>query len=233
MLKHDLIFRNPLNALKHEEKTMLLPGEYGAVLARAGVGKTAFLVQLSLYSLLQNKNVLHISLNEPIRKVTLWYKEVFQSLIHEYQVKHINHLWDAIIPHRFIMSFQVEGFSASKLEERLTDLVEQKIFLPQMIIIDGYPFETSPIDELLRLKSLAETYSAPVWFAVRTHRAETGTPDGIPSSLASAVPYFQFVIQLQPQGDEILVKVLKGMPTQTEYEQLFLDPATMLIKNRT
>jgi ATP/maltotriose-dependent transcriptional regulator MalT len=42
------------------------------VLAPAGVGKTAFLVQLALNAMLQEKNVLHISLDEPVTKVSLW-----------------------------------------------------------------------------------------------------------------------------------------------------------------
>ena len=48
----------------------ILPqGGFGAVLARAGVGKTALLVQLALNTMLRDKNVLHISLNDPVNKV--------------------------------------------------------------------------------------------------------------------------------------------------------------------
>ena len=48
MLKKDLILRNPLRVMGHENDDILDTGQFGAVLARAGVGKTAFLVQLSL-----------------------------------------------------------------------------------------------------------------------------------------------------------------------------------------
>ena len=49
--------------------------------------------------------------------------------------------WDKIQPYRFIMTFKVEGFSAPKLEERLTDLMEQNIFKPHTVIIDGFKFD--------------------------------------------------------------------------------------------
>ena len=62
MLKQDLILRNPLRLLGKENEDIIRPGNFGAVLARHGVGKTAMVIQLSLNSLLQQKNVLHISL---------------------------------------------------------------------------------------------------------------------------------------------------------------------------
>ncbi|MBW2600630.1 MAG: cytoplasmic protein, partial [Deltaproteobacteria bacterium] len=43
MLKKDLILRNPLRLIGYEGDDILSDGQFGAVLARAGVGKTAFL----------------------------------------------------------------------------------------------------------------------------------------------------------------------------------------------
>jgi hypothetical protein len=124
MLKKDLILRNPLRVMGYENDDILNAGEFGAVLARAGVGKTAFLVQLSLNALLRGKNVLHISLEDPVNKVSLWYQEVFNLIAEQYQVDQINQVWESLLPHRFIMTFRVEGFSVPKLEERLSDLMD-------------------------------------------------------------------------------------------------------------
>ncbi len=77
MLKKDLTLRNPIRLLGKENQDILPKGGFGAVLARAGVGKTAIMVQLSLETLLRGKNVLHVSLSDPVNKVSLWYKEVF------------------------------------------------------------------------------------------------------------------------------------------------------------
>jgi len=80
MLIKELVQQNPLRLMIKETEGLPSEGGFGAVLARAGVGKTAFLVQLALNHLLRDINVLHISLDDPVNKVSLWYKEVFQHL---------------------------------------------------------------------------------------------------------------------------------------------------------
>ena len=69
MLKKELRLQNPLRFMERENEDILPEGGLGAVIARAGVGKTAILVQLALNTLLKGKNVLHISLNDPVKKV--------------------------------------------------------------------------------------------------------------------------------------------------------------------
>lgn len=231
MLKKDLILRNPLRLMGHETDDILPDGGFAAVLARAGVGKTALLVQLALNSLLRDKNVLHISLDDPVEKVCLWYEEVFRNIANQYKVKQINRLWETILPHRFIMTFKVEGFSVPKLEERLTDLTEQDIFIPHMILIDGLPFDESIRKPLSDLKTLAKNNSMHVWFTVRTHRHEEPGPDGIPAQLINVADLFEVAIQLQPERKEIHVRALKGKSANSDHPALLLDPATMLIKD--
>ncbi len=232
MLKKDLILRNPLRLMGHENEDILAEGEFGAVLARAGVGKTAFLVQLALNSLLRDVHVLHISLNEPVKKVVLWYQEVFRNMADQYNVEQMDRLWEATLPKRFIMTFKVEGFSVPKLEERLTDLTEQGIFNPKMVLIDGLPFDESATESLSSLKALSKKHGMHVWFAVRTHREDKPGSDGIPVPLQGVVDLFEVAIQLQPEGKEIHVRALKGGASSSEHPVLFLDPSTMLIKDR-
>jgi hypothetical protein len=232
MLKKDLIMRNPLRVMGYENDDILNAGEFGAVLARAGVGKTAFLVQLSLNALLRGKNVLHISLEDPVNKVSLWYQEVFNLIAEQYKVDQINQLWESLLPHRFIMTFRVEGFSVPKLEERLSDLMEQKIFSPQMMIVDGFPFDESVHQSLTEFKDLLNNHQMPAWFTIRTHRHEDPGSDGIPMRLAQLSNLFEIAIQLLPVGKEIHVKAVKGAESFSEHLDLRLDPSTMLIKNK-
>lgn len=230
MLKKDLILRNPLRLFGHESADILNSGGFGAVLARAGVGKTALMVQLSLNTLLQTKNVLHISLNDPINKVTLWYKEVFNLISRQYGIHQVNELWDVLLPHRFIMTFKVEGFSVPKLEERLNDLMEQNIFTPQMVIIDGFPFVEPKRNELSDLKRFTQAHAMHVWFTVRTHRHEAHEPDGMPLSFVPVSDLFDIVLKLQPEGDEVPIHILKGGNIPPDHSPLLLDPSTMLIR---
>ncbi len=229
MLKNDLILRNPLRLMDQENDDILAAGEFGAVLARAGVGKTAFLVQLSLNALLRGKNVLHISLTDPVNKVSLWYKEVFGLIAEQYQVDQINQIWESVLPHRFIMTFRVEGFSVPKLQERLADLTEQNIFSPQMIIVDGFPFDDAVHQSLSDFKKMIEQQGIHSWFTVRTHRHEEPEADGTPQQLANVADLFKIAIQLVPEGKDIHVRALKGGDSFSRHLDLRLDPSTMLL----
>ncbi len=175
MLKKELLLQNPLRFMERENEDILPEGGLGVVLARAGVGKTAILVQLALNTLLKGKNVLHISLNDPVKKVGLWYKEVFRHLTKPYDTRETNQLWESILPHRFIMTFRVEGFTSSKLEERLTDLEEQNIFSPQMIFIDGFQIDDTARTSLSDLKDLAKKHSLYVCLTIKTTGIVSGS----------------------------------------------------------
>ena len=230
MWKQDLILRNPLRLLGHENEDIIAPGQFGAVLARAGVGKTALIIQIALNTMLRSKNVLHISLNEPVGKVNLWYQEVLVRLAQQYQVPHLDQLWDAIVSHRFIMTFQVEGFSAPKLEERLTDLTMQKIFTPDILLIDGQPFDQEGPAVLKELKALAARLNLPMWFTITTHRHEAPAQDGLPVQLSAVQELFEVAIALQPKEETVHIKAIKGCSLSDAQPPLVLDPATLLIQ---
>lgn len=230
MLIQKLIQQNPLRLMGKNIEDLPVEGGFSAVLARAGVGKTAFLVQLALNNLLRDINVLHISLHDPVNKVSLWYKEVFQHLTKSYDPKEVNQVWETILPKRFIMTFKVEGFSVPRLEERLTDLKEQNIFSPQIVFVDGLPFKDNIRKTLSEFKVLAKNHSLHVWFTVVTHRHEQPGPNNMPTQLSAVEDLFDVAIQLQPIDKEIHVKPIKGGPTDSDRPVLLLDPSTMLVK---
>jgi hypothetical protein len=233
MLKNDLIMRNPLRRMGSETDDVIPEGGFGAVLAHAGVGKTALLVQLALNAMLRNRHVLHISLNDPVGKVGLWYQELFHHLAKESQVQQGHQLWEAILPHRFILTFKVEGFSVPRLEERLTDLMAQDIFHPQMIIMDGLRFDESGRQPLCDLKAMAVRHGMRIWFTVNTHRHEQPGPDGLPVQLLHVADLFDIALELQPKGSEIHIRPLKGSPPAADGLPLLLDPSTMLINDNS
>lgn len=236
MLKKDLIFRNPLRTIGGEADNMPPAGGFGAVSARAGVGKTALMVQLALDSLLRGRNVLHISLSDPVKKVCLWYEEVFRNIARLYDIGQMEPLWETILPHRLIMAFHAEGFSAERLEERLVELTEQDIFLPRMILVDGLPFGEGVRPTLEAFQALARSYELPVWFTVKTHRHQPPGPDGLPVPLKDVSDLFHVAFELQPVGKEIEIRPLIGLGAEKVGETtlpVILDPATMLIKDHT
>jgi len=230
MMKKDLLLRNPLHQLGLASEDSLPDGAFGAVLARAGIGKTAFLVQIALHTMLRDRNVLHISLEDPVDKVTLWYREVFNLLAEKRQVQDSGPLWDDLLPHRFIMTFKVEGFSVPKLKERMTDLLEQNIFHPHTLIVDGMPFDANVRSQIEDLKRLSLETGVRCWFTVRTHRHEAPMEDGMPPQVYSLRDLFEVAVQLLPDGKDIHIRILKGLEASARNSAARFDPATMLIK---
>lgn len=222
-----------MRGLFDDQRILLANGEFGAVLARAGVGKTAFIVQIALNSLLQHKNVLHVSLGEPVQKVSLWYEEVFRRIGESYDSTIIQNTWETILTHRFIMTFQMEHFGVSKLNERIADLTEQAIFHPQIVLIDGMDFDDSPEDVMTELRPLAKQWGVGVWFTALIHRSK-GTPDNrLPKPPNTVVDLFDTAVQLDPDDKTIHVRMLKSPRSETDQSGLSLDPATMLIRDQS
>lgn len=228
MIKQEMTIRNTLRQLGFESEEILPPGGFGAVLARAGVGKTAFLVQLALNGLLNEKKVLHISLNDPVDKVSVWYNELFRLLAAGDQRVNKAAYLESLLPNRFIMTFRVEGFSVPKLEERLNDLTEQGIFTPSIMIIDGLNFEETRISDIKDLKEMAEKRGMQVWFTVQTHRHEEVDVKGLPPSFAPFADLFEIIMELKPEHADVHINVLRG--GKAEHESILLDPTTMLIR---
>ncbi len=226
MLKKELILQNPLRLLGHDSDDILADGGFGVVMARAGVGKTAIGVQLAVNSQLRHQNVLHIALNDPVQKVCLWYDEVLKNLIEKYEVSHEERLWETVLPHRFIMTFKVETFSVPILEERLNDLIEQGIFVPKMILVDGFPFEGDDRTQLEDLKALSKELGFHVWFTMTTHRHVQPGPDGLPPTFSRVEDLFEVAIQLIPEDKSVKVKALKGLPGKSTLQ---LDPSSLLL----
>ncbi len=229
MLKKDMLRRNPLRLMGYEEEDILAPGAFGALMARAGVGKTAFLVQLALDKMMRERNVLHVTMGVPVEKVCLWYEEVFRNMAGQAGAGQLDPYWDDILPKRFLMTFKADVFSAARLEERITDLTEQGIFYPQLLLVDGLNFTDAGRSALEEVKQLAETHRLAVWFTVRTHRHEEPGEDGMPVQMQGVTDLFDVAIELRPNGKDIHVRARKGGPEKTT--AVVLDPSTMLVKN--
>ena len=230
MLKKEIIYRNPLVKLGYEQEDILQNGGLGAVMAHAGVGKTALLVQVALNIMIREEPVLHVSLQDAVSKVDLWYREMFHNIAASFTEQEIQEYWDKIQPYRFIMTFRVESFSVPTLEERMTDLLQQNIFKPHTVIIDGLRFDQAGRGQLLLLKELAKKYAMRIWFTVHAHRHEHPADNGLPVSFLHVADLFDVIVQLDAKGDEVYIKALKGQSSDAKQHSLLLDPATMLIK---
>lgn len=229
-IREEQIREKLLESLAGKAEGLLEAGRFGAVFAHAGIGKTALMVQLAIRSMLRGKNVLHVSLHDPVQKVALWYEELFQDAARRQGMAGAQRLWESLVPHRFIMTFRVDGFSVPRLAERLEDLAAQGIFRPEMVIIDGFPFEETSLEALADLKKMAGQGGFYGWFTVHTHRYETPEADGIPQRLKPVSSLFDVVLEMTPDKERIRIRSLKGAGLTLEGGSLLLDPSSMLIR---
>ncbi|NQU03535.1 MAG: hypothetical protein HQ589_05245 [Syntrophaceae bacterium] len=128
------------------------------------------------------------------------------------------------------MTFRKTSFSVPKFKERLTDLTEQEIFTPDLLIIDGLTFDETVRGKLIALKELAQKQAFHVWFSVNTHRHEEKDEKGIPLSFSQAEDLFDVALKLKPEGTATHIETLKGMEENFETTPVVLDAPSMLIK---
>ena len=229
MTENKPVPQNPLKLLGLDSDDIFEDGGFGVIFARAGVGKTSFLVQLGLNAMLNGKKALHISLKDPVAKVNLWYKEVFRDAMNSYVETADKTLFETIQSRRFIMTFKADEFGAARLEERIAELADQNIFAPDMILIDGMSFDGDVTELLAGLKAMAKKRAVPVWFTMQTHRSEEDGKDEALIPFSELSDLFDVAVQLYPEDKNIHVKCLKGSASNTR-SHVLLDPATMLIK---
>jgi len=197
-------------------------GGLGVVCARAGVGKTAFLVQIALNTMLQERKVLHISLHDSVEKIGLWYREVLSNLAANRASHASDRYMERLLPNRFIMNYRADGFTTALLEDRMTDIISQNVFEPNMVILDGWEFSGEYRQSLEDLKRIAQEQSLCFWLTLRTHRHQAPSLSGIED-------LFTVILQLDPEGKEIHVNCIKGQPAGSPTRQMMLDPSTMLV----
>lgn len=231
MQKEDLIRNNPLRILNPLSAESLPDHRMGLVMARAGLGKTAILVQIAMDSLLRGQKVLHVSVGEDLDKAKAWYDDMFNYISEGSQLENTAEVEHELMRNRMIMTFKESAFSRPKLEERLNDLVFQNIFRPDIVVVDGYDFTEAEYDSIMDLKEMMAAMNVQVWFSALRHRDdERLSAAGVPAPCHEIDGLFDTVIILQPQQDAILLDIVKDEYDSAAGKVLNLDPSTMMVQ---
>jgi hypothetical protein len=226
-----LVQQNPLRVLNMSKEQ----NQMGLVMARAGLGKTALLVQIALDAILRGKRVIHVSIGESIDKTKTWYGDILQLILQEHSVTRPHELIDMVARHRMIMTFKVAAFTRSRLEERLNDLVLQDIFRPNILIVDGFDFVKTSREDLEDIKNLLESMNMQAWFSAICHREDPRiSPTGVPAPCHEIDDLFDMIVLLKPQPSaSIQLDIIRNYGEQVEGgKSLSLDPTTMMVKER-
>ncbi|MCG8635208.1 MAG: hypothetical protein MI863_15355 [Desulfobacterales bacterium] len=227
MLKKDLILRSPAEMAIGVEN--ITDGRFGAVLSRAGVGKTSFLVQIALTQLLSDEKILHISLSDSMEKINLRYDEAYTNLVDS--IGYVDpqkavRLWDAVKNNKVGISYTEATFDVEKIRDYLKSFKKADLALPTVLVIDGLDFDSDLSDILEHLNQINKEFSIFIWLSMQSHREEPLSHDGFPVQLATHETQIDKAIFLMPVENKIEAVVLKdGDKTDQRFT---LDPATMM-----
>jgi len=229
MGKDNLISGNPLRVLGLDNKTEEGTQSLGLVMSRAGLGKTAILVQIALDAMLRGRKVLHVAIGETIEKTRERYDDILAKMVDDLSTEDATEL----SRQRMIMTFKENAFSRGMLEERLKDLIEQDVFKPECLIIDGYDFDGNGREHLEDLKKLmANLGISVIWFSAVCHREDPRiSADGVPAPCHTIDDLFEVILLINPQDDVMKLDILRCAYCEVEPgTTLLLDPSTMLLQ---
>jgi hypothetical protein len=231
MLKKDLILKNPLRAWEPDTGRNTATPRMGLVVAPRGSGKTAVLVQFALDSLLRGNRVIHVSIGQSLEKTKEWYEDLFQELSRSYKLEHVGEVHSEIAANRLIMTFNTGSFSPAKLEERLKDLIEQDIFRPQSLVIDGFSFEDAGEAQVRSLRELVHERKLHAWFSgVRGGGEPRVSASGVPAPCDRFESLFDSILLLDPGANGLAMRTLKSdVAASKDHPAIRLDPTTFLV----
>ncbi len=233
MGKKNLVMNNPLRVLGLEKKVQEKGAGMGLVMASAGLGKTAILVQIALDSMLWGDKVLHVSIGEGFDKTRAWYDDILALMAVGEKSESFHSTVAEIMPNRMIMTFKEAGFNQAKLEERLDDLVQQNIYKPVCLIIDGYDFSAGNHADLEEFKEFMVRHGLKmIWFSATTHRDDDRrSAAGVPAPCHEIDDLFDVVLLIAPKDEAVNLKIIKCNNCAVDPgTSLTLDPSTMLIQ---
>lgn len=222
--------RSPLRVLEQSMRGGLGRGNIGVVVARHGVGKTAFLVGVALDDLLRGTKVLHVSLEQPVDRVLVHYDEIFANLLRGRPLEDPWQVRLGVERNRRIHSYLGGSFSTDSLRQALAFKREHGDFVPATILIEGFEFEKAGPQEMEALREIAVECSAELWMSAVTHR-ESGTDDrGVPEPVAHLADRIDVILKMAYEARVVRIGLLKDHDNPDVSDlRLALDPTTLLL----
>jgi hypothetical protein len=194
----------------------LQPGSMGVVMARAGVGKTACLVQIALDRLLSNQPVFHVALGQTVEHVHAWYDALFDDRANATGLEDAARVRAEVGRHRLIAAFGDHGLGVERVEKALAVFTTHMSFQPRVLLVDGFEWEKGSLvknaAELGALKAMARRLGAVLWMTAQTHREVTGHhPIGLCAPCESYGELIDVALFLEGKGEVVDVRVLKAV----------------------
>jgi len=213
MYVNEVNANSPIRILERYHQGGLSGGELGVVMARAGVGKTAFLVQVGLDDAMREQSVLHVALGQDLEHVQSWYDALFDDMAQVTSLADREQVRALVKKNRVIQASADATFSHEHLDE-IVDLYGLADFTPAVILIDGLDWEEGAVDqrasELRALKLIAKRLGAVLWLSAQTHRDVTPAhPTELIPPCAEHRELIDAAVFLEPEGTHVSIRLLK------------------------
>jgi predicted ATP-dependent serine protease len=224
--------RSPLRVFEQSIHGGLGKGNLGVVMSRAGIGKTAFLIDVAIDDLLQERRVLHVTLEDTVERLRDFYDTLFAEL------RRVIRLADPLRAHllmernRMIHAYRGGELSVEKLRKNAEFLRDHAHFEPEVIILDGVDFQRTSNEELSGLKSLAQERDIEVWLSARSDRSRPPRdPRGVDEQVIRFGDFISVMVLLHPEEEGvIMLQLLKDHENENvAHLKMKLDPTTMLL----
>jgi hypothetical protein len=211
MIRQEAILQSPLRILDRSIRGGLGKGHLGVIMAPAGVGKSACLVQIGLDALLRGKPVLHVAVGQSVEHVSARYDALFNELAERVDLADRRGVRESIARRRLIWSSMDGTFGARALDEALAAFQAHLERGPATILVDGFGWEEPGATATVgAVKASAAHVGAEIWMTARGARGdELGRPpriDPLPDDCAALVDVGVF---LEPHGRHVRLTLVK------------------------
>jgi hypothetical protein len=230
MYSKELNERNPLRLFEHSIHGGVGPGNIGVVVARHGLGKTAFLVGIAIDDAIRARNVLHVTLDKTVDHIREFYDEIFMDLARSADLEDLAMARLDMERHRMIHTYTGGKFTTDKLRHSVQFLKDVAHFEPACLIIEGFAFEKATLAEIEALRQLAADFNVELWMSAVTHRGVASDALGIPEPLTKLASAIAVIVQMTDDGGTVKLSLLKDHDNPNVAKlTLALDPSTMLL----
>ena len=215
MVKQDLYDKSTIRLFDNATEGGLKAGELGLITSKKGLGKTSVLVQFGMDTLLQDKQLVHVTFDLHSSNVISWYDGIFTELAKKKNVGNADELKTSVVSKRTILNFSLDNFSLTKVVNTLNALKAGGIAVAG-VVMDGIDFAKVTEDDVKAVAEYAKAEKVTLW----------ASSDSVPANLEC---YFSAIVNLEQTSDCVAVKAVKVNGKKDFATGLKLDAKTLLI----
>ncbi|MCI7577144.1 MAG: hypothetical protein MST12_02695 [Spirochaetia bacterium] len=224
MAKQELYERSPIRAFDAAANGGLKAGEIGLITAKKGLGKTPVLVQFGMDTLLNGKQLVHVSFDQHSNEsVKSTYDNIYNEIAKKKTIANAADVKEQISRNRTILNFNQDNFSLEKVVNTLNALKAGGIAVAG-VVIDDVDFSKVKEADIQAVLSYAKATKTKIW--ISSPCDSDVLEDQAPKAVLS---YFSGVVHLAAKGKETAVQILKMGKNTSIDSNLKVDTKTWLI----